>query len=173
MSTFESAPGLTRLFDRALVLDRRDVARILVEDDGPEHTAHDLAAARLGQHGDEIQLADDRHGAQFAPHRVENLAPQRLRRRVAVLQQHERGDYLATRLVRPADDAAFGDGRVRDHRAFDLDGPEPVRGDLDDLVGTAAEPEVAVVIHVGRIAGVVDARNALPVVARVALRLAP
>ena len=48
-----------------------------------------------------------------------------------------------------------------------------MRGDLDDLVGAAREPDVAVLVDMGRVAGRVDARDPLPVVASVPLRLAP
>ena len=81
---------------------------------------------------------------------------------MSVLQHDERRDHLAARLVRPADDAALGHGRVREERALHFDRADAVRGDLDDLVGAAAEPEVAVLVDVGRVAGVVDARDLAP-----------
>src|SRR5262245_47126764 len=58
-------------------------------------------------------------------------------------------------------------------RALDFDGPDAMAGDLDDLVGAAAEPDVAILVDVRRVAAVVRAGNAFPVVASVALRLAP
>src|SRR5258708_40301548 len=53
-------PGLARLFDRALVLDGRDVPGVLVQDHGLQDAPHDLPAPGLRQHVDEVQLADDR-----------------------------------------------------------------------------------------------------------------
>src|SRR5215470_6114382 len=67
------APGVPCLLDGPFILDRGDVAGLLAEGDGLQHPAHDLAAARLGEHVHEVQLADDRHGAQLVPHRVEEL----------------------------------------------------------------------------------------------------
>src|SRR5687767_3534656 len=83
------------------------------------------------------------------------LAPKLFRGSVGVLEEHERGDDLSPRVVRPSDDAAFGDGRVGEEGAFDLDRPETVRRDLDHFVGPTAEPEVAILVDVGRVAGVV------------------
>ena len=51
---------------------------------------------------------------------------------------------------------------MREERALDFDRAEAVRGDLDDLVGAAAEPEVAVLVDVRRVAGVVDAGDLAP-----------
>ena len=69
-----------------------------------------------------------------------------------MLEQHERGDHFASHLVGPTHDAALRDGRMLQKRALDLDRAETMRGDLDDLVGTSGEPEVAVVIDVGGVA---------------------
>ena len=46
-------------------------------------------------------------------------------------------------------------------------------GNLDDFVGAAGEPDVAVVIDLGRVSAVVDIANDLPVVASIALWLTP
>src|SRR5262245_27916228 len=54
-------PRLPRLLDRTLIFDGGDVARIAVEDHGPQHAAHDLSASRLRQHRHEVELADDGH----------------------------------------------------------------------------------------------------------------
>jgi hypothetical protein len=92
-----------------------------------------------------------------------------------VLQHDEGGDDLAPQLVGPADGAAFGHGRMREEGALHFDGAEPVRGNLDDLVGASREPEVAVLVHVRRVARVVGghAGDALPVVAGVAIGVFP
>src|SRR3979411_2239851 len=53
-------PGFARLVHGALVLDRGDVAGILVQDHGLQDAPHDLPAPRLGQQVDEVQLPDHR-----------------------------------------------------------------------------------------------------------------
>ena len=89
----------------------------------------------FGSMRDEVQLADDRDGAELVADGLEQRLPQFGRRLVAVLQQDERGDHFAARLVGPADDAAFGDGWMREERALDFDRAEAMRGDLDHFVG--------------------------------------
>src|SRR5207249_12200477 len=93
--------------------------------------------------------------------------------RVTVLEQDEGRHHLTARFVRPADDAALGDGGVLEERALDFNGADAVAGDLDDLVRPAREPDIAVFVDVRRIARVVHVRNFLPVIAAVALGLAP
>src|SRR3712207_9525934 len=76
-------------------------------------------------------------------------------------------------MVRPAEDTRLGDRRVTQEGGLHFDRTDAVAGDLDDLVGAAAEPEVAVLVDRGGIAGEIDARDAGPVVARVPLRIVP
>ena len=75
---------------------------------------------------------------------------------MAVLEHDEGGDHLAAQLVRTARDAGLGDGAMAQDGALDLDGADAVRGDLDDLVGAAAEPDVAVLVDLGGVAAEVD-----------------
>src|SRR6187455_1401488 len=84
------------------------VARIPVENHGLQDAAHDLAAARLGQHADEIQLADHRDRSELLADGVEYRLLQAPARLLAMFQQHERGDDFATCFVGAPDDAAFG-----------------------------------------------------------------
>src|SRR4051812_19763880 len=65
-------PRLTGLVHRTFVLDGRDVAGIAIEDPRLEHAAHQLSAARLRQHRDEVQLADHGDRAELVPHRVDH-----------------------------------------------------------------------------------------------------
>ena len=76
MFSLSCRPCGASLLDRPFVFDRRDVAGVAVEDDGLQHATHDLAAAGLGQHADEVELADDGDGAQLAADRVEQRLPQ-------------------------------------------------------------------------------------------------
>src|SRR5512134_3445250 len=65
-------PCLPRFFDRAFVFDRRDVARIAIEDHRLQDAAHQLSASRLGQHPNEVQLSDHRHRTQLTTDRVDH-----------------------------------------------------------------------------------------------------
>src|SRR5437879_4329828 len=115
--------------------------------------APDLAADRLRQVGDELDLA---RVLVRSGHRLDvllQLAGERLRRKVPGRQHHERLDDLAAERVRLADDGRLGDRGVLDQGGFDLEWPDPVRRTVDHVVGAAHEPEVAVVVHRRAVAG--------------------
>src|SRR5215204_7015242 len=88
-------------------------------------------------------------------------------------QNDKRRNHFPPEAVRPTRDSGLGDRRVPQEGCFDLDGADPVSGDLDDLVGPPAEPVVAILVDGGGVAGKVSAGDAPPVVARVALGVAP
>src|SRR3989304_4589930 len=56
-----------------------------------------------------------------------------------------------------ADAARLGDGRVLEEGALDLERADEVAGGVDDVVGTADKPEVAVGVAAGAVAGDVPA----------------
>src|SRR2546430_9296972 len=118
----------------------------------------------MSDHGEWPQLVADR---------LDQLAAQLVGWLVAGTERDERLDDLATELVRHAGDARLGDRRVAEERGLDLDRPDPVVGDLDDLVSSTGEPDIAVGVHVRGVPDVVATRDPLPVVADVALGLAP
>ena len=91
----------------------------------------------------------------------------------AFLQRDERGNRLSFDLVRAADDGGFRDGGVIDERAFDLHRADPVSCHVDDIVDAAEQPEVAVFVTLGAVAGHVDAAAPfVPVLPDVAVRIA-
>ena len=90
------------------------------------------------------------------------------------LAQHDEGrDHLAAQRIRPPGDAGLGHRWMLEEGGFDLDRAHPVRGDFDHLIGAPGKPDEAILIDVGRVPGVVDAWNPLPVVAGIALGIAP
>ena len=83
-------------------------------------------------------------------------------------------DRLAGGLVGGADDRGLGDLRVRDQRRLDLGGGDPVAGHVHHVVDPAEQPDVAVVVLLGAVAGeVVLGPEARPVGVLVALVVAP
>ncbi len=91
----------------------------------------------------------------------------------ALLQGDERGDRLTLDLVRTADDGRFSDFRVIDERALDFHRADAMPGHVDHVVHAAEQPEVAVGVTLGAIAGEVDVRAPLaPVLPDVAIRIA-
>ncbi len=75
--------------------------------------------------------------------------------------------------VGAADDRGLGDRGVVDQRGLDLGGRDVVAGDEHDVVDAAEQPEVAVVVALGAVAGEVLAVEARPVGVAVALGIAP
>jgi len=65
---------------------------------------------------------------------------------VSVLDGDEGVDGLAGQLVVDADDGCFGDCVVLNQGGFDFGGGETVAGDIDDVVDTASDPVVALVV---------------------------
>src|SRR5207248_10360777 len=114
-------PGLARFFDRALILDRRDVSWVLVEDHRLEHAPHDLSAPSLRQHVDEVELADHRERTEVVPHRRKKLFLQLVRWLATLLQNDERGDDLAAEVVGAAGDARLRDRGMTKESGLDLD----------------------------------------------------
>ena len=114
--------------------------------DFPEDTAHDFAAARLGQAGGELNFlrrsvradvgADVLHD--LGGHCASNFLPG-FERDVGV-----NGVALDVMLV--ADDGGLSYSRVAADGALDFGGAEVVAADDDDVVHAAGNPVVAVVI---------------------------
>src|SRR5271165_5696436 len=62
---------------------------------------------------------------------------------------------------------------MSEKRGFHFDRADAVPGNLNDLVGAAGEPHVAVIVDVCRISAVIDVTNDLPVVSAIAFGFAP
>src|SRR6266487_2213856 len=139
----ELIPRLSSLRHRAFVLDRADVARVPIQDDGPEHPSHNLPAPGLRELMDEVHLPHDGHGPEFSAHRLEQLLPQLGGGLESLLEGHEGRDHLASNGIGPPGHAGLRDRGMLEERGLDLDRPDPVGGDLDDFVRAAREPDVA------------------------------
>jgi hypothetical protein len=72
---------------------------------------------------------------------------------VLLAQDDEGDDGLAGGLVVGADDRRLGDLRVADQGRLDLGGGEAVAGDVHDVVDPAEQPDVAVLVLLGAVAG--------------------
>src|SRR5579884_3656896 len=113
----------------------------------------DLAGDRLGQTVHKLDLAWILVGGGDALHMLLQFACQLGRGGVAGSQDDEGFDDLATHLVGAGNDSGLGDRGMFFERAFDLEGANAVAGADDDIVGASHEPEVAVLVLVGAIAG--------------------
>ena len=137
--------------------------------DVAEQPPHDLAAAGLRQlrREDDVRRLGDRADlvGDVAAQLLEHLD----RALVAALERDVGDDRLARSLVLAAADRGLGDLRVVDERALDLDRRDPVAGDVHHVVHAAEQPEVAVLVDAGAVAGEVDVRILRPVRLPVAL----
>ena len=84
---------------------------------------------------------------------AEQFRAQRLGRLKAGLQRDERLDDLARHRVGLADHAGLGDRRMFHQRAFHLERADQMAGALDDVIGAADEPVIAVRVAHREIAG--------------------
>ena len=75
---------------------------------------------------------------------------------LAFAQRHERGDRLALELVRLSDDGGFGNRGMLDERRLHFHRADAVAGDVQHVVDAAEDPEVAVVVALGAVAGEVE-----------------
>lgn len=65
---------------------------------------------------------------------------------VSVLDSDESVNSLASELVVDADDGSFGDSMVLDESGFDFGGGETMTRDVNDIIDTAADPVVTLVV---------------------------
>ena len=71
---------------------------------------------------------------------------------IAVLDGNKSGNGLTSKLVCNTNDSSLGNGVVLDQGGFDFGGGETVTGNVDDIIDTATDPVVALVITGGTIA---------------------
>jgi hypothetical protein len=97
------------------------------------------------------------HGPELLPDRRQQLPAQIVARLVPLLQRHEGRYHLPPELIGPAGHSGLGYRPVLQERRLHLDRADAVVSDLDDLVGPAGEPHVAVLVEMSRIPHVVRA----------------
>ena len=122
------------------------------------HAAY-LAADGLGQLVHELDDTRIFVGGGHLLHMVLQFLDQRVACLVLIGFGEDDGGFhdLASYLVGHAGDGTFHHGGVGHQGAFHLEGADAVAGTLDDVVGTAHEPQVAVFVLPGHVARVVDA----------------
>ena len=72
---------------------------------------------------------------------------------MTVFQCNEGLDHLHHDRVWLADNTGFDNSRMLHQHALHFEGPNQVPGAIDDIVSPANEPEIAVLVHTGTIAG--------------------
>ena len=140
----------------------------------PHGAAQDLARAGLGQafdHGGGTERGDRTDAVADQLHQ---LADDRVLGALDAGIEHREADRdLALEAVGDADHRAFGHiGMGRQH-LFHAAGGEAMAGDVDDVVGAAHDVEVAVLVPVAGIGGLVVAGKVVEIGAPVALVVVP
>src|SRR5712691_1397143 len=175
---YRAAPpwALARLghrLQRVRVLEGREIAGLAAEIGRADHAPHDLRRARLRQVASEQHALGLERLTHLVGHALGQLGPQRLRRSASRLEDDEADDGLALDLVRHADDAGLGHGRVSDQDRLDLGGAQTLAGNLQRVVGAALEKPEAVVVDHGPVAVDPHTGPARPVRLLVARGIAP
>ena len=154
--------NLDDLFNHRRIGEGRDISELvfLTSQNLSQDTSHDLATASLGK----IWNSKDRL---WCGERSDTLADleneilaQLVRELVAVLDRDECVDRLTGELVADTDDCGFGDCVVLDERGFDLGGGETVTGHVDDVVDTAPDPVITLVVACGTITSELSTKSA-------------
>jgi hypothetical protein len=65
---------------------------------------------------------------------------------IAILDSNESIDGLAGKLIADTDDSGFSNGVVLDESSFDFGGGETVTADVNNVINTASNPVITLVI---------------------------
>ena len=116
-----------------------------------------LPGAGFGQGLDENDLRGDGDGADLVAHVGAQGLHQLLVAADAVDEDAGGVDAVAAQLVGQADDGGLGHGGVTDQAGLDLGGAEAIATDLEHVVDAADDPDIAVFIAAGGVAGEIPA----------------
>ena len=97
-----------------------------------------------------------------------DMLPQRVLERVHIvgltaLERHEHRHRFPLHIVRTTHRGRLGHQRMAHQRAFDLDGGEPVAGDVEHVIDPAHDPVVAIGVLPGVVASEILSRHAGPI----------
>src|SRR5262249_50192068 len=134
--------------------------------------SHDFAAARFRKCVREPDLVRFGKTANTLGNMTFQFIFESRLRFVACCKCYECHNALASQLIRPAYDSGFGHRGVTYKRALDLHGSDAMAGNIDHIVDSSHDPEIAVFIPARAVAGKVHARDFAPVLLLVALRIA-
>jgi len=88
-----------------------------------------------------------------------------------MLEQHKGRDDLAPEFIRSTNHPGFGDGGMSQEGTLDFDRTKAMARDLNDLIRPSREPDVTIFVNMGRVTGVIDIRDFLPIITPVSLWL--
>ena len=119
---------------------------ILIFGDFAQDPSHDLAGAGFRQARRELDQIRRGDRSDLLAHPAHQFLAKVFGRLFADHQGDIGIDALTFDVVRIADDSSFRNFRMRNERALDFGGAEPMSGDVDDVVDAAGDPVVAVLV---------------------------
>ena len=116
---------------------------------------HQLPGCRSRQRIDKDEFLRNLEQRDFLAHLTCDISRQRVARLVTRPRNDVGADTLADNVIRHADDAGFEHRTVLHQRRLHFPGRDQVRAALDEIVRARGVPEIAVLVAVGEVVGVV------------------
>lgn len=125
-----------------------DVAKLvfLTSQNLAQNTAHDLTRASLGKIGNHVNSLGCSERTDALPYLHNQVLAKSIVGLVAVLDGNKGGDCLTSELIGHTNDSSFSDGVVLNQGGLDLSGGKTVTGNVDNVIDTATDPVVTLVI---------------------------
>jgi len=111
-----------------------------------QDTAHDLSRAGLRKIGDHMNGLGCSERTNALSYLHDQVLAKSIVGLVAVLDGDKGGDCLTGELVGHTDNSGFSDSVVLDQGSLDLSSGQTVTGDVDNVIDTATDPVVTLVI---------------------------
>lgn len=111
-----------------------------------QNSSHNLSTSSLGQiWNDEDSLRSSERSNALSDLQNEILL-ELVVDLIPILDGHKRVDCLSSKLVVDTDDCSFRDSVVLDQRRFDFSCGETMTADIDNIIDTASDPVVTLVV---------------------------
>jgi hypothetical protein len=111
-----------------------------------QDTAHNLARASLGKIGDYVDGLGCSERTDALPYLHNQVLAKSVVGLVAGLDGNKGSDCLASELIGYTDNSSFSHGVVLDQSGLDLGSGQTVTGNVDNVIDTATDPVVALVV---------------------------
>jgi hypothetical protein len=111
-----------------------------------QDTAHDLTRASLGKIGNHVNGLGCSERTDALPYLHNQVLAKSVVGLITGLDGNKGSDCLASELIGHTDNSSLGDGVVLDQSGLDLSSGQTVTGNVDNVVDTATDPVVALVV---------------------------
>ncbi len=130
------------------ITHRRNISQLilLTGQDLSQNSSHNLSTSRLGQIWHDKNGLGSRKRTDALAHLKDEIFSELVIDLIAILNGHKGIDGLARELIAHPDHGRFCDGVVLDEGGFDFGSGETVTANVDDIVDSASDPVVTLVI---------------------------